>query len=222
MILTVITRLLPVWESIRADGLASFLRERIWINRRAVIAEKDLLEGNGRKTFLFRSNLKFEEITQDKITSNNYQFPIKTRYLKALYYLKKGYAGHVLVKGNEVIGDIWHSATSEGDNLPVHPDVLRFGIGSSSGCAYSFDQFVVPAERGNKVAAALLSGQAYFLREKGYLKVRGYYWADNIPAVWNTRVMNRFKEVKILRFYRFIVLEKKFISNTTLTNRVKR
>jgi hypothetical protein len=194
-------RLIQIWESLKAEGLASSLHKGIYIKRKAIIIEKNLLEVNDSKRFLQHSNIKFEEITEDTINSKYYIFPIKNRYYKALHYLKKGYGGHVIVKGNEVIGDIWHSATSKGDKLLVHSDVYRFRIESSNDFVYSFDQFVVPTERGNKVAAALLNGQLYSLREKGFLKVVAYYWADNLPAVWNTRVINKFKELKTLSVY---------------------
>ena len=199
MIRTIIMRLVQIWDFLKTDGFASFLRHNIYMNRKAILIEKNLLEVNDGKRFLRQPNIKFEEITTDTFNNKNYQFPVKNRYLKALHYLKKGYGGHAIVKGSEVIGDIWYSATSKSDQVSVHPDIRRFGIKSSEDYAYSFDQFVVPTERGNNVAAALLNGQTYSLREKGYLKVCAYYWADNIPAVWNTRVMNKFKELKTLR-----------------------
>ena len=215
MIRALIIRLLRIWDSIKTDGMVFFLHERIWINRKAVIIEKDLCGINKSKSFLQNSNMRFDEITKDKMNDKRYQFAVKNRYLKALQYLNEGYCGHVLVKGNVVIGDVWHSATIKGGKLSVHPDIQRFGIESSKDYAYSFDQFVVPTERGNKVAAALLDGQVHSLNDKGYSKVLGYYWADNLPAVWNARVMNKFKELRTLRVYRFIFWEKKSESKPT-------
>ena len=212
MIRAFLFRLLRIWDSIRKDGVSSFLRERIWINRRAVIIEKDLREANKGIGFLQKLNSQIEELTKHTLNSKQYQFAAKNRYLRALQYLHQGYGGHVLVRGNQIIGDVWHSATVPGNTLAVHPDIRRFGIESSKDYAYSFDQFVVPTERGHNVSAALLTGQADALRDKGYSKVLGYYWADNLPAVWNARVMNKFKELRVLRVYRFVFLEKKFLS----------
>jgi hypothetical protein len=201
MIRTIIMRLIQIYEHIRSEGITSFLNKGIYINRKAVLIEKDLFDVNVNKNFLLNSNLKFIEISFDTINSGNYRFPIKNRSFKALYYLKKGYGGHAIVKGNEVIGDIWHSATTKCDTLSVHPDVFIFKIKSSDKYIYSFDQFVAPNERGNKVAAALLNGQINSLREKGFSKIVAYYWADNLPAIWNTRVINKFKELKTLRVF---------------------
>ena len=82
------------------------------------------------------------------------------------------------------------------------------GIKWSHDCVYSFDIFVVPAERGNNLSASLQNSAMYSLRDKGYLKAYGYYWADNIPAVWNTRVINKWRELKTLRLNRFLFLKK--------------
>ena len=199
MIRAILMRLVQIFEFLKNEDLGSFVREVIYINRKAILIEKNLFKVNHIKKFLQQSNIKFEEVTEDTFNDKNYKFAFKNRYLKAVHYLKKGYGGHVILKGDEVIGDIWYSATSKYDKASVHPDVHRFGIKPSEDNVYSFDQFVVPTERGNSVAAALVNFQLCSLREKGYSKVYGYYWADNFPAVWNNRVMNKYKEIRTLR-----------------------
>ena len=123
MIRPIIMRLVQIWDFIKTDGFASFLRNSIYINRKAILIEKNLLEVNDSKRFLRQSNIKFEEITADTFNNKNYQFSVKNRYLKALHYLKKGYSGYAIVKGNDVIGDIWYSATRKSDQVSVHPDI---------------------------------------------------------------------------------------------------
>ena len=48
----------------------------------------------------------------------------------------------------------------------------------------------------------------YDLHKKGYAKAYAYYWADNIPAVWNTRVINGWKEVKEIPVSRFFLFRR--------------
>ena len=199
MISVIFMRLVQVLDFLKTNDLASFVREVIYLNRKAILIEKNLVEVNNTWIKLQKSNIMFEEINTDTFSEKKYRFPVKNRYFKALHYLKKGYVGHAIVKGDEVIGDIWYSATRKNDKVSVHPDVKRFGFESAEDHAYSFDQFVVPTERGNVVAAALVNYQLCSLREKGYLKACGYYWADNIPAIWNNRVMNKYIEIKTMR-----------------------
>jgi hypothetical protein len=199
MIRVVFMRLVQILDFLKTNDLSSFIREVVYLNRKAILIEKNLVEVNNKWIKLQKSNLMFEEINTDTFFEKNYRFPVKNRYFKALYYLKKRYGGHVIVKGNEVIGDIWYSATKKNNKVSVHPDVKRFGFKSAKDHAYSFDQFVVPAQRGKGVADALANYQLWSLREKGYLKAYGYYWADNIPAIWNNKVMNKYVEVKTMR-----------------------
>jgi hypothetical protein len=63
----------------------------------------------------------------------------------------------------------------------------------------------VPSERGKNLSAALQSSSMYALHQKGYKKAIAYYWVDNIPAAWNTRVINRWKEMKAIAASRFFL-----------------
>ena len=204
MINLVVMRVIQIYEFIRSNGWSSFLREIVYINRKAIVVEKKLLEVNNSTDFLQRSNIKFIEITPETFANDNYQYLFKNRYLKALHYLKKGFGGHAIVRGNKIIGDIWYFASNKSGHVPDHPDIHWLGIKWSQDYVYSFDIFVVPDERGDNLSAALLNSAMYSLRDKGYLKAYGYYWADNIPAVWNSRVINKWKELNTLRVNRFL------------------
>ena len=208
MINLLIMRVIQILEFIRSNSWSSFLREVVYINRKAIVVEKDLHEVNDSTDFLQRSNIQFIEITPETYANNNYQYLFKNRYLKALHYLKKGFGGHAIVRGNKIIGDIWYFASNKSEHLPDHPDIHWLGIKWSQDYVYCFDIFIVPDERGNNLAAPFQNSAMYSLRNKGYLKAYAYYWADNIPAVWITRVINKWKELKTLRVNRFLFLKK--------------
>jgi len=201
-------RVTQIYEFIRSNGWSPFLQEVIYVNRKAILVEKELPEVNDSTDFLQRSNVKFIEITPETFANNNYQYPFKNRYLKAVHYLGKGYRGHAIVRENKIIGDIWYFASGKSEHVSDHPDIKWLGIKWSQDYIYSFDIFVVPDERGNNLAATLQNSAMYSLRDKGYLKAYAYYWADNIPAIWNTRVINKWRELETLRLNRFLFLRK--------------
>ena len=87
------------------------------------------------------------------------------------------------MKGGGIIGDIWYFAPdrSQGD----HPDLKWLDIQLSSNDIYSFDIFLILPERGNNFSALLQNNAMHALYKKGYENAFAFYWADNIPAVWN-------------------------------------
>ncbi len=199
-------RSIQIYEFVRTNGWSSFFREFVYRRRKAIVVRKALRETKDRTEALKQFNVEFIEIDSESIARRKYQYRFKNRYLKALYYLGKGYGGHAIVKGNEIIGDIWYFAP---DRSPGgHPDPPWLDIQLSSSDIYSFDIFLVPSERGNNFAALLQNNAMHALYKKGYENAFAFYWADNIPAVWNTRVVNHWKELKSLRMNRFLFLRK--------------
>ena len=197
-----------IYEFIRSNGWSSFLHELFYINRKLILAEKDFRDVNDGRDFLQRSNIMFLEITPETFTKNNYQYIVKNRYFKAVHYLGKGYRGHAIMRGDKIIGDIWYFASGKSDYVSDHPDIQWLGINWAKDYVYCFEMFIAPDERGNNLAAPLQNSAMYSLRNKGYLKAYAYYWADNIPAVWISRVMNKWKELKTLRGNRFLFFRK--------------
>jgi len=207
MIHTVKMRIIQVYEFIRSNGWLSFLREVIYINRKAIVVEKNLHEVNDSVDLLQRSDVSFIEITSETFTNNNYRYLLKNRYLKALHYLKKGYIGYAIVRENKIIGDIWHFTSKRGAHLSYHPDIYWLGIKYTENDVYSFDMYIIPDERGNNLSIFLQKEALSSLYRKGYTRAYGFYWADNIPALWVNRTL-KWKELKILRLNRFLFFKK--------------
>ena len=125
-----------------------------------------------------------------------------------MHYFGRGYGCHALLRGNEVIGDIWYYAPRESNGPLDHVDLHWLGITLDLDSVYSFDIYFVPAERGKNLSAALQSSSMYALHQKGYKKAIAYYWVDNIPAVWITRVINRWREMKEIAVSRFFLFRR--------------
>jgi hypothetical protein len=63
--------------------------------------------------------------------------------------------------------------------------------------------FIKPEERGNALAAPLLTASLYSLKEKGFVRAYGNYMKGNIPALWMHRLMKYDERpaVSVKRFF---------------------
>lgn len=184
-------------EMVQSKGWRFVFKEMIFLHRIAIVVEKDLSEIQDPSKLLARSSLKVVEMNHDMIERGTYDFALRSRKLKALRNLKRGYGGMALIRDNRIIGDTWHWASdSTDDPRLLHGDLRRFGFRRwAKNYVYTFDIFVAPTERKSGISAAFQNSAMLHLRAKGFTKGYGFYWADNIPAHWCTRVTNKWKKV---------------------------
>jgi GNAT superfamily N-acetyltransferase len=203
-------RLAQMLYSVRSHGWSSLLREIVFFGRTAIIVEKDLSEVVERPKPLVDSQLKLIEIDKDMLTSGTYRFAVAHRRLKALHYLGNGLGGFAAARNNLIVGDVWYYVSEATDDPSVlHVDLQRFGFKTwRKNDVYTFDIFVAPSERKQGVSAAFQNNAMVLLALKGYTKAYGWYFADNIPAVWCTRVTNKWKEVRAVSMSRFLMFRK--------------
>src|SRR3990172_10480133 len=160
-------RAIQIYEFIRGNGWNAFFKEVIYVNRKAIVYEKDLTEANFQEDLFRDANVEFIEVHPETLTERNLVYAQKNRYLKAMYYLGKGYRCHALVRGYEVIGDIWHFAPRESKGATGHVDPQWLGITLGLDSIYYFDTYFMPTERGNNLSAALQNSSMYVLHKKG-------------------------------------------------------
>jgi GNAT superfamily N-acetyltransferase len=203
-------RLFHIAETIRFNGVAYLFRELVYRDREAIVVEKDLSSVTSPEDALRQANVHIEEITAPALARHALQFPVKNRSLKARYYVKKGYSGFALVSGNEVNGDIWYSAGPSAQNGAHPPDVKWLGIRCKDNYAYTFDMYVNPEHRGGPLASLLQRGALYELRKKGFEKAFGYFWSNNIPALWVHRMLKWSERARIKKTRFFFV---KFVAH---------
>lgn len=203
-------RLAQISELARSKGWMSVIKEMIFFKRTAIVVEKELSEIKERPELLEELKMKVVEIDREMLSSGSYHFAIRSRQMKARHYLDGGYGGFALVRNQQVIGDTWYVRSEATDNPRLlHKDLRRFGFKSWLGNhVYTFDIFVAPEERKGKVAPAFQNEAMLLLRAKGYTKAFGFYWADNIPAHWCTRVTNKWKKLRAVSVSRFFVFQR--------------
>jgi hypothetical protein len=203
-------RIAQIADLAGSNGWASVLREVAFFHRTAIVVEKDLSEIADHPEVLARSNLRVLEVDRNMLSCGAYRFALPSRRLKALHYLELGKGGLALARDNVIIGDTWYWVSESTDNPHVlHRDLRRFGFKSwRKTQVYTFDIFVVPSERKSGVSAAFQNSAMLVLRSKGYTKAFGFYWADNIPAHWCTRVTNKWKKLRAVSVSRFLTFTK--------------
>lgn len=200
-------RVVQVIDTVRFGSISNLLRETVYLDREAVPVEIDLSSLRPVNDFVRPPGEKVVELTQELLTTRQLAYPIRSRYLKTQNYLDKGYRGYALVKGETVAGDIWcadRRIDKEGCN---HPDEGWLGIRCQAGEVYTFDMFVDPGNRGGNIAAALQNGALHELKKKGFTKAYGFFWSDNVPALWVHRTL-RWHELKRVRASRLLLSRK--------------
>jgi hypothetical protein len=200
-------RLMQTYEFIKQNGLFSLLHEIFYCNRVAIVVEKNLIEFDASKEQPGKFPIKIIELRPDVLNNGNFNYPVKNRYLKAVHYLKKGYEGCAIVKSDKIIGDIWFFIPNKENIHASHPDCKWLQITCSEDQVYTFDMFLSPDERGSNLASFLQIGALKALRKKGFNLAYGYYWGDNMPALWVHR-LGKWKEIKRLKVNRFLFFKK--------------
>ncbi|QWV93983.1 GNAT family N-acetyltransferase [Geomonas oryzisoli] len=204
-------RLVQAREMVLMAGWRTLLRDIIYLNRVAVPVEIPLDALRPVTDFSRPADEAVLELSPELLGERRLVYRYQSRYLKALNYLDKGYRGFALVKGNTVAGDIWCADRRQGGATGTHPDESWLGIECRPGEAYTFDMFVDPAHRGGNLAAALQNGALHLLRKRGITKAYGFFWADNVPALWVHRTL-RWRELQRVRASRLVLSRKLYVT----------
>jgi GNAT superfamily N-acetyltransferase len=204
-------RLKRILKAVKFEVLYYYLLDNLYINKVAVTAEKDLSALRPVKDSLEQAGVKLVSVTSESLLQNSNPeqslvYPDEKRQRTAVGYLKEGYCGVALVHGNEVCGDIWYTSACNHKKGPVHPDLkwLRMACGDND--VYAFDMYLHPGNRGKNLANLLQNGALHEIRKNGYARALGYYWAENIPALWVHRTL-QWKELKRVKVTRFLCLQ---------------
>jgi len=195
---------------IRSNGLSSFLREMFFVGRRCILVQKELTEVIDRPEPLTMAGMKVLGIDEAVLTSGLYQFSLKHRHLRACYYSKLGYGGFALARDNVIVGDLWYWPSGcTKDSSDLHEHLRWFGFAEwRKNDVYTFDIFVAPSERKQGVSAAFQNSAMLCLRGKGFTIAYGWYFADNVPAIWCTRITNKWKELRSISVSRLLIFRR--------------
>jgi GNAT superfamily N-acetyltransferase len=201
-------RVIQAVEMIRHNSFKKLWNETVYFDREAVPVEMALEHLRPMEDFAQPASSRLIELKADLISGNAVTYPIRGRAIKAEYYLKQGYRGFAVVSGDAISGDIWCSTRRNPADGRLHDDEQWLKIRCLDGELYSFDMYVDPTKRGGNLAAILQNGALHELRKEGFTKAYGFFWADNIAALWVHRTL-RWKELPRVRATR-VIFSRKF------------
>lgn len=194
-------RIVQFYEMCNEKGPVSTLKEMICLNREVIPLEIDLTNLKPRVSHGTGSDILLINITRDTLHKISPIYRVKNRYYKALLNTSKGYEAYALVRGKEVLGDLWYFTFRNSGPKSMHPDLKLLNIDLRENEVYGFDMYVKPEQRG-RLAVSLLMGALNELKERGFSKFYAYVMADNVPALWLHRMLkfNELHRMKMLRF----------------------
>lgn len=190
-------------EAHTEGGIRNLLHKRIYWQRIAIPVEMNLSEVPSISSPLY-SAYTFIEINSENL--QKLVFTQASRHFKARISLKKGWRGFCIIKDYEVIGEIWCITPDEVGHYVVHPDLKLLDIQINEKDAYAFDMYMNPAYRGKNLAVPFMRSLHSTLRNEGFQKVYGFYWDDNLPALWMHRML-MFKELAKRRISRLFFIQ---------------
>lgn len=192
-------------ESIRNDGIKSFIKKIIYLNREIYIIVKELHEVDDHSDSIHRLNMDVIELNHSTFRNIKTNFALDYRARRASYYLSMGYEGYALTNTSQVVvGDTWYFDPYKSTNISSHIDVKWLGLQLTEGSVYNFDIFVMPGARGRNASSLFQNNVLYSLRMKNYTKAYGYVFADNVPGMWNAVAVNGFRKERLLEVRRLV------------------
>ncbi len=94
-----------------------------------------------------------------------------------------------MVRGEEVVGDVWYVSRQTARHPRVHPHLDWFGIDLKDDEVYMFDMYVDAGKRGGGLTTYFHGSVLQMMRRKGVRTSYGCYVAKNIPAMWMHRLI---------------------------------
>ena len=187
-------RICQVVETLKQEGLSSTIQKSIFSEKETVPAQKDLSEVKPMVKALEKDGLELLEISSENYDNLDLKYPVMSRYLKVRYNVEKGFGAYVLVKGRDVVGDVWFASKRDSELSKIHPNPALLNINLGDEDVYLFDLYVPPEGREKSPAVPLLGSALNALREKGYKNAYGFFVADYVPALWVHRMLG-YKEL---------------------------
>lgn len=175
------------------DGILETLKEIIFLNRVMIAIEKNI----GFEPNITSNNVHFIIVGPANYKKYQEQYGLKTLE----YYSKTGAQCIMAIEGDECLGYQW---VTQDNNFK---DLRKLGIRLKDSEAYLFDLFVYPQYRGTDIPKMVARETFNHLVSKGVNKIYGFYFSDNIKALWWHRAILKCKEIKKVKIHRFLFFE---------------
>jgi len=189
MIKQLLIRFWQVVETWQKSGFRALMRKAFPLGSVIVPARKKLATVMSQADILKKKGFALLEISADNTDDHALIYPLRSRQLKRAANTAKGYRNFVMVRENEVIGDIWFALPGTTKHPSVHPDADILGIQIGDKDVYLFDAYITPDQRGKALVAPFILTCLASLKERGFEWAYGFYEQDNTAALWMHRML---------------------------------
>ena len=179
---------------IEKEGLKNTIQEMIFFNRVMVVIEKEISFTD------YDKDSDFNFIILDK---NNYaQYSKHTNIIKYVkHFCKNGATCLIAFRGDTLLGyQLW----THDNNFK---DLKQIDIQLGADEMYLFDLYVLPEYRGTTIPKHLTYEVFNYLISTGVNKIYGFYFGDNIKALWWHRAFLKCREIKKKKLHRMLCIE---------------
>jgi len=173
------------------DGPVKTFKDLVFINREIVIVEKDITSFQNHHS---DESIEYSvvDLSNSKITEEKFNLPLFH------YYACNHCKTLIAVDGDSCLGFIRWTMDNN------FTDLQMLGIELEPDEAYMFDFFLFPECRGSSVVKDLPSAAISYLKKLGLSKFYGYYFSDNLQALWWHRAFLHADEIKKVKTHRFL------------------
>ena len=176
------------------DGFKKTVKELFYFNRELILVRKDLVSWKAKP---FDNDLEY--IVVDKTNSVETEKRLNLHLFD--HYGKIHCKTLVAIKDEVCVGFIrWTQDKNFKDlrkyNIPLAPDE-----------AYMFDFFLFPTYRGTPVIRDIYHYAMHHLKSIGISRYYGFFYADNVPALWWHRTICRTEEFEKVKAHKLVFLE---------------
>jgi ribosomal protein S18 acetylase RimI-like enzyme len=178
---------------LKYNGLKNTLREMVFINRRMIVIEKEIqYSGEGQNK---------RDIDCEILTNSNYKFfENKYNLNNVKYYAKKNCECLIAIQEGKCVGYQWWTKDNK------FKDLKKIGLELKENEAYLFDLFVFPEYRGSNIPKIIANQTFDYLLDSGTQKIYGFYYGDNLKALWWHRAFLKCKEIKKIVSHRIFFI----------------
>lgn len=178
---------------LRTEGFRATLHELFYSGRVMVAVEKEI----GPSTSMLKTGMRSEVISRD----NYRDYQDKPGVRNIIHYCKHGSYCLAVFEGDTCLGyQLWTN-----DNK--FADLRKLGLALDKDEVYLFDLFVFPAFRGTVVPKIVSVETFNYLASVGTRKICGFFFLDNIKALWWHRAFLKCRETKRVPASRFLFIE---------------
>lgn len=181
------------FQKVKSEGIIDTFKEFIYFNRIMIAIEKNLTP----QASILEKSMKVIFVNKHNYMEYHNIFNLR----RVGYYCKKGAQSCLLFDNDMCIGYQLWTVDSQ------FKDLKNLDIQLNSNEAYEFDLYVYPKYRGTKAARILTAETDNYLISKGISKIYGFYYSDNVKALWWHRAYLKCKEIKRVKIHRILFFE---------------